>query len=171
MGNKSGAFAALHHCTVTRDGTRIPTVIKFSRLAEWMSWWCSENIGACCAAFSGWKGVKRPLKVRRCWGRDFSGLCQLSTRGGFNRRGLWVIAELRMCLIWRQHFAVGWDLLARAWEEQLAQKVHCPRWSNRWSKGRRDGCGAAKERVVDVKPNLWPLGFTGSFHVESVCGL
>ncbi len=96
------------------------------------------------AAFPG-KGVKRPQKVRRCRGRDFTGLRQLSTQGaGFaalTAVALWLIAAVRMRLIWRQRrqqFAVGWDLLARGWEEHLVQGVHDPRPKQQMGRRRQE---------------------------------
>lgn len=158
-------------------------ITKFGLVARWQS--CSlvktlpckvNTVLLCC--FPRIKRCEKSAESEKVLGRDFTGLCQLSTQGvrSSNCRCRWVIAVVRMCLIWRQRqqqFAVSCDLLVRAWEEQLAQKVHNPQWSNRWSEAPRNERRGTDERgwettprwragVVDVK-NVWPLGFTGSF--------
>lgn len=89
------------------------------------------------AVCSGEKGARGSLESEKVSGRYFTALCQL-----FTGPLMWEIAALQMWLIGRRrrrHFAVSWDLLAGAGEEQLVWKVYHSGPSSRWSEGCRKG--------------------------------
>lgn len=105
-----------------------------------------------------WEGV----------GAWFHRLLPIVHSGGFTALNCcchWIIAVVRLCLIWRQRrqqFAVSWDLLARGWEQHLVQKVHSPRRSNRWSPRMQEGkertqgpAAAAEDHVVCRRQFMW----------------